>query len=272
MYSQVFGIDIFENLVRFYLNKSDAAFADYVYRYAKKAFSYSISLESGRGMLVYPRQNDSAKRRFFVDCLVANYNKTHQNHKVSINDAEKPLWVEFVDNPTLPTSAFVHVRFYADRVHFRVYNPNDDVSLAMSELTRRNLKLKPAQQVRLKITDANSLARLEFWIQSCLDNKIMKIIYNKEELVNMKAHFRQKSSWQTPVNNAFILKEHYQILDAKTNESFIAIQKRYRNLVKQYHPDNVYGKDEATVKSYTEKFRQVQCAFDAIRAYYEKAS
>ncbi|MEY4505030.1 MAG: hypothetical protein RL154_1327 [Pseudomonadota bacterium] len=272
MYSQVFGIEVFENLVRFYLNKSDSAFSDYVYRYAKKAFSYSIALESGRGMLVYPRENDSTKRRFFVDCLVTNYNKSREKDKVQINNSEKPLWVEFVDNPYLPTNAVVHIRFYSDRAHFRVYNPNDCVSEAMSELTKRSLKLKPAQQVRLKIADTETFLRLQAWMKQCVDDKITKFVYNEEEYLAMKARYRKNASWQTPINNALPLKEHFVTLDARSNESFMAIQRKYRNLVKRYHPDNVYGKDEDLVKTYTEKFRQVQNAFDAIKAYYEKAS
>ncbi len=273
MYSQVFGIEVFENLLRFYLNKSDSAFTDYVCRYAKKSFSYSISFESGRGMLVYPRDNDCLKRRFFVDCLVTNYNKNREKDKVEINNSEKPLWVEFIDNPYLPTNAVVHIRFYSDRAHFRVYNPTDELNAAMSDLTKRNLKLKPAQQIRLKIADTNAFMKLQEWVQNCGNEKIAKLIYNEEEYLAMKAKYTKYNSWKTPVNNISMpLKEHFMTLDAKSNESFSTIQRKYRNLVKKYHPDNVYGEDEDIVKTYTEKFRKVQNAFDAIKAYYEKAS
>jgi len=272
MYSQVFGIEVFENLVRFYLNKSDAAFTDYVNRYAKKAFSYTIALESGRGMLVYPRQNDSVKRRFFVDCLVTNYNKSRNSDRIQIKDAEKPLWVEFVDNPYLPTTALVHIRFYADKAHFRVYNPTDELNEALSLLTKRSLKLKPTGQVRLKVGDFDAFYRLDEWIKRCIYDKTAKIVYNEEEFLAMRARYSKNSSWRLPANNASVLNKYYEALEARSNESFVIIQRKYRNLVKKYHPDNVYGKDEATVKSYTEKFMSVQCAFDAIRAHYEKAS
>lgn len=62
------------------------------------------------------------------------------------------------------------------------------------------------------------------------------------------------------------MEQNYLILNAKLGDDFSLVKKKYLQLVKKYHPDNVFLADFEKKQTYHQKFIQVQNAFDAIRA------
>ena len=58
--------------------------------------------------------------------------------------------------------------------------------------------------------------------------------------------------------------EHYEVLGLKPGASQDEIQKRYRELVKQLHPDKVAHVGGEIEKIVTERFQKVQAAYDAL--------
>lgn len=62
------------------------------------------------------------------------------------------------------------------------------------------------------------------------------------------------------------MEQNYLILDSKLGDDFSLVRKKYLQLVKKYHPDNVFLADYEMKQTYHQKFIQVQNAFDAIRA------
>ena len=57
----------------------------------------------------------------------------------------------------------------------------------------------------------------------------------------------------------------YKILEIDKNASDAEIKKAYRNMVKKYHPDKLQNMDEAYQKGATEKFNQVQEAYEQLQ-------
>lgn len=64
------------------------------------------------------------------------------------------------------------------------------------------------------------------------------------------------------------LKEAYALLGAQEGESMESIKKKYRTLVKKYHPDlmKAKGADEAYMEDATRKMQQINAAYEAIKA------
>lgn len=62
------------------------------------------------------------------------------------------------------------------------------------------------------------------------------------------------------------MEQNYLILDSRLGDDFLLIRKKYLQLVKKYHPDNVFLSDFEMRQTYHQKFIQVQNAFNAIRA------
>ena len=64
------------------------------------------------------------------------------------------------------------------------------------------------------------------------------------------------------------LQEAYALLGAEEGESTESIKKKYRALVKKYHPDlmKVKGADEAYMADATKKMQQINAAYEMIKA------
>ncbi|MBD3800743.1 MAG: TerB family tellurite resistance protein [Campylobacterales bacterium] len=63
------------------------------------------------------------------------------------------------------------------------------------------------------------------------------------------------------------LKEAYALLGAAEGESMESIKKKYRALVKKYHPDlmKAKGADEAYMAEATKKMQQINAAYEAVK-------
>jgi len=83
--------------------------------------------------------------------------------------------------------------------------------------------------------------------------------YNKVEMDNfLSYHQEEKIKNLTPMQNAYLILGISEYDDIKT------IKKRYKSLVKEYHPDNVYKKDAELVDTYTKKFQTILSAYETV--------
>ncbi|RDU70016.1 J domain-containing protein [Helicobacter cholecystus] len=76
--------------------------------------------------------------------------------------------------------------------------------------------------------------------------------------------FRRNSLFATKEERA--MEQNYLILDSRVGDDFALVRKKYLELVRKYHPDNVFLADFEVKQIYHQKFLQVQNAFNAIRA------
>lgn len=65
------------------------------------------------------------------------------------------------------------------------------------------------------------------------------------------------------------LQKAYLLLGCKHTDSFFDIKARYLGLIKEYHPDKVFGKEESIVQFYNLKFIEFKEAFDIIKSNFE---
>ncbi len=68
------------------------------------------------------------------------------------------------------------------------------------------------------------------------------------------------------------LRKAYSVLGCEESASFFEIRAKYLELIKHYHPDKVFGKDEGLIQAYNTKFIELKEAFDIIKHNFEIAS
>jgi DnaJ-class molecular chaperone len=61
------------------------------------------------------------------------------------------------------------------------------------------------------------------------------------------------------------LKQHYKLLKSNEKDSLHVIRKRYLKLAKTYHPDRVSYSDSSLVEEYTNRFQEIQRAYEVLK-------
>ncbi|WP_258443019.1 J domain-containing protein [Helicobacter sp. 16-1353] len=113
----------------------------------------------------------------------------------------------------------------------------------------------------------------DFWyyLMKIIGNKIIHNVRLEFDYDSFKLQqFNQKgfkSSYLTLKEQK--LHKAYFVLGCNHNDSFFCIKSRYLELIKEYHPDKVFGKDESIIKFYNLKFIELKEAFDIIKASFE---
>jgi len=270
--SQVFSVKQAANLFKTQIDESDKAYCDYIKRYAAKNFAYSIRLAGG--FVIYPREADKTKRRFFLDCLITNFNK-NRNTKIYFNtEKDLPILVEFIADAAKLKDTFVFARMQFATLTLRVYNPSPTIFEAIEAALGNEKKQVDlvGRIIRVNLFSAPSRLRAKKLLQSGLkvDETFVRFIYSEEELSAFCDNAGQKAYYIDRFSDSAI-NAHFRALDAMPGDSFEKIKASYVRLAKEYHPDNVFGKDEQTVRIYTEKFRVIQAAFESIKNHYKQA-
>ncbi len=274
MKSQVFAISHTENMILARVDANDAAYSSYIKSYIQKNFKFFIHLKES--ILVFPKTEDRTKRHFFMSCLLNNLNKSRSD-KLSMDfNLDVPFFVEFSNSKEGSLVPKVIVKCHKNSVFFRF----SEETKRVVEFLRKNFfgskvdvdYFQRVAKIPIKSKEEYSVLR------KLLAKKVkfsdflhVRFTYNEEELVRLNANTksRKKSffSWGEDCDAEY---SYYAELNSRYGDSFELIRQRYLELIKIYHPDRVYGKDEETVKRYTMKFRRVQNAFEQLRKTHQK--
>lgn len=273
MQSQVYSVKQTANLFKAQIDECDMAYCDYIKKYASKNFAYSIRIAGG--FVIYPRENDKAKRRFFLDCLITNFNKNRKSKIYFNTEKNLPILVEFVADANKLKDTFIYARMILGTVSFRIYNPNNKIFETLENLYRPEKKEIDylARLVKIIAISPTAIQKTKELLTRGLkiDDTYVRFIYSEEEL----AQFCKESGYEKRYyidrfsDNA--IQSCFSILNSSPGDSFEVVKQSYMKLVKEYHPDNVFGEDEQTIKNYTKKFQSIQSAFESIKNHYRQA-
>jgi len=267
--SQVFAISHTENMILARIDATDTAYSEYIKTYIQKNFKFFIHLKES--ILVFPKSEDKTKRQFFMSCLLNNLNKTKQN-KLSMDfNPDVPFFVEFANSKEGSLVPKVIVKCHKDSVFFRF---SDETKRVVEFLRKSFFGMKIDVDYCQKIAKVKVANKEEYSaLRKLLAKKIkfsdflqVKFAYNEEELVRLNSYAKaSKKRFSADYSSESFKDSYFAELNSRYGDSFEIIRQRYLELIKIYHPDRVYGKDEETVKRYTAKFRRVQNAFEEIR-------
>jgi len=266
--SQVFAISHTENMILARIDANDSAYSTYIKNYIQKNFKFFIHLKES--ILVFPKSEDKTKRHFFMSCLLNNLNK-NKNEKISMDfNLDVPFFVEFANSKEGSLVPKIIVKCHRDSVFFRF---SDETKRVVEFLRKSFFGMKVDVDYFQKIAKVKVANKEEYSVlRKLLAKKVkfndflqVRFAYNEEEMLRLNSYAKSSKKrfsayFDDPLENSY-----FRELNSKYGDSFEDIRQRYLELIKIYHPDRVYGKDEETVKRYTVKFRRVQNAFENIK-------
>lgn len=275
--SQVFAISHTENMILARVDGRDIAFSAYIKNYISKNFKFFIHLKDS--ILVFPKSEDRVKRQFFMSCLLNNLNK-NRAEKINVDfNPNVPFFVEFANSKEGSLVPKVIVKCHRDSVFFRF---SDETRRVVEFLRTTLFGMKIDVDYHEKVAKVKVKNIEEYGvIRKLLAKKIkfsdslhLKFTYNEEELIRLNSY--AKNGKKRFFGDCFFDNQEDRYLaelNSKVGDSFESIRQKYLELVKIYHPDRVYGKDEDTIRRYTLKFRRIQDAFENLKKLrYEMAS
>ncbi|MDO7253343.1 J domain-containing protein [Helicobacter cappadocius] len=104
----------------------------------------------------------------------------------------------------------------------------------------------------------------EFW-EHIMNLISSKIIHNVAIDFDYKGFFGKKFDSSFLTEDECNLRGYYLELESRFDDDFQSVKKRYLSLARTYHPDNVYGRDEAIVQDYHDRFTRINEAYEAIK-------
>lgn len=110
-----------------------------------------------------------------------------------------------------------------------------------------------------------------FWKQ-IIDIISSKIIHNIAIEFDYEGFGGEKFGSSFLTEDERNLRRCYLELESKFDDDFDSVKKRYLSLVKIYHPDNVYGRDDCIVQDYHDRFTRINQAFQMIKKISKNVS
>ncbi len=273
MESQVYSVKQTANLFKAQIDQTDMAYCEYIRKYAGKNFAYSIRLAGG--FVIYPREKDKAKRRFFLDCLITNFNKNRKSKIYFNTEKNLPILVEFIADASKLKDTFIYVRAVLGVVSFRIYNPSMKIFEVLENFYRPEQKEIDyvARLVKIKAISPAAIQKTKELLTRGLkvNDTYVRFIYSEEELMSFCHESTKEKRFYLDRYSDVAINANFMVLNVSPGDSFEKVKQSYMKLIKEYHPDNVFGQDEQTILNYTKKFQVIQNAFENIKNHYQQA-
>lgn len=113
----------------------------------------------------------------------------------------------------------------------------------------------------------------EFWRQiiELIGNRVIHNVHLEFDYDSFKPSQFGKKSFKSSylTHDEQMLRHAYEVLGCKDTDSFFEVKARYFTLIKEYHPDKVFGKEDSVVAFYNLKFIEFKEAFDIIKTSFE---
>lgn len=265
-------LELFERYIQLSIDK-DSYLNQRVRRFVDKHFSKQIKLSSS--LLIINGEAEEYKKRYFLNwvyhlAISKESSDSKRLYEEIMKNLHLPIRIKFIDKRALIEHVKVKMRFIA----------HDKISLSLNR-PNRVAKRYLVSSFKDHIVSQNGLELLldnksvEFW-ERLITNLRQKTIFNVSMHFEYEKWGSQNSeSFEVP---SYLTKEEKKIrkslalLQCTPNDTFEGIRNRYLMLVKEYHPDNVFGQDKSVIESYTEKFRAIQEAFETVKKAYFKAA
>lgn len=144
-------------------------------------------------------------------------------------------------------------------------------------------------RLKFKLDQNSAIAKLSFFLNlACIDGQLLK--QEREIIAQIARGFRvddeilsrlfdkfekfydqrdrAKSSYEANLN---LKKDPYAVLNLPKSAEFSEVKRRYRELVKQYHPDILMGRGESEeiIERSTKKLQEINEAYEMIKRSFE---
>jgi molecular chaperone DnaJ len=229
--------------------------------------------------IVFKQDNESVQRRYFLKLIDKIYRrknefydkKTSENIK---NSLDKTIKITHLKSNQLQQQLKIDIKIEDN--YAVVFNLGSKNSILVSYL--RNYFKNHLVKYRLRnntITLYPQSEKTATLLDKLLNQKeiigcYVDFKYNINEFLLYKSTLMKKMERKRKFNALYsLLEEFYEVLECKAEDSFETIRKNYLKLVKQYHPDAVLHKNPSLASHYSNKFQDIQHAYEMIKIHFE---
>ncbi|NWF66750.1 MAG: DnaJ domain-containing protein [Campylobacterales bacterium] len=238
-------------------------------RFIENNFSKIVSLQNS--ILVFNIPDEKQRRAIFLNWIATTYLK-YKNLTSSTFSKELQSKIDYCikikiisSNNAVIESVNIYLKTINTNKIFLYIKNNKFLFTYFKSLFKKNIVKIDINNLKM-IFSINNIEDFENFDKIIKRTKILNyntsFIYNKDEFNLL---YEQFEKYEEDTESIKKLVEYYTLLNSNENDSFEDIKIKYKELIKKYHPDRVYGHDEYTVNLYTEKFRNIQEAFENIK-------
>ncbi|MEF3191814.1 MAG: J domain-containing protein [Campylobacterales bacterium] len=247
----------------------DAPYLGLLRQYVKKYFPAALTLSSS--VLLFAREGEQVYTKMLLQWIGEIYRREHtsvsatyldllrQSYKIPLKFVITgrssvarviPLWIRVSSEDSItirlplaePNIINYFHTFFRAQAH---YNPH-------------KLEITLAIRTPEELLAAQGLVRRTMLLGSAVTWH-----YDKLKLHRLWESLQER--FDEGKQRAFVIEdESFKVLNVDPDAPLETIRKNYLRLVKLYHPDRVFGQDEAIVKSYSRKFQQIRDAYETI--------
>ncbi|MCD4667738.1 MAG: DnaJ domain-containing protein [Sulfurimonas sp.] len=210
-------------------------------------------------------ENEHFSRIFLIKWLYSLYTNITKNNFVNMKEIllkriEKPIKIKFKNRTPKKISITIDIIddeelhiYFTEYIDFAIMAELKSILITSDEIIKNSSK----SFINIFINNENTKANIKNIIKlKKLNDQNISYIYDSKKLHKILECIPKTS----PYSDALIL------LDVDEKEDIKFIEKRYKNLLRKYHPDKVHSRDEEKILDYTEKFKSIQNAFCIIKS------
>lgn len=233
----------------------------HLFSFIKSQFS-SHRIDNNALYLDYSSENHF-KHLFLIKWIYSIHKKVNRwdsikLREVLINRIDKPI--KIVTKQPINVKSVILIDMIAERcIRLRLQQKNYAVFWEIQSLFRHAIEMisYPNHWIDVRIGDAMTKTLLINLIENQRTGHTDVII--NHTLGDISKFFGEKEE-EICVFDAF------KYLKSAPNEPMDIIKKRYKKLLVQYHPDNVFQEGSEKVNEYTEIFKNLQISFDIVQS------
>lgn len=272
-------VELFDRLIQVTVEK-DSYFSQKATHFANKYFAHTLRLSNS--ILVLNREEEQVKREYFLNWAyhIGVHRDTDTTRKIYQNLLENkhlPIRIKYTDSKGTVEYVEVGMKFInAERIALTLNKQNRLARRFLISTFRDHMVGYTKKELFLDNTRASFWEKLMNSLrQRTFHNVSIHFEYDKWKIQDMmlgSPKFKSVHNAKYLTKEEKRLRKSYDVLRCDMNDSFDEIKNRYLGLVKEYHPDRVYGQDEKVVETYNEKFRLIQEAYEVIRTSFRHAA
>jgi len=182
------------------------------------------------------------------------------------NHDKLPVKIDFSNKNEIVHYLNIHIRLLQNkRLLLNLSEPNKKVvSRLLHYFNNENAReINNGKSIYIEVKKASSLVKLKhLLLKKQIGNSNVLFVYVKSQMHRFIESLRETNELQNR------LLQSYRLLGSTKNSDMSNIKRNYKQLLKKYHPDRVFATNPAAVNVYTEKFQQVQNAYETIQKYH----
>lgn len=224
----------------------------------------SYRLNSNTIHLSYVKENHH-KHIFLVKWLYSMHKKVHKKDikhlkELLIGRVEKPI--KIVTKKEMDSSYNIHLEVLSEeKIRFSLDTKNYRLFRILTYTLERFIveKSYPENRFDIDLRRDDAKTKLQIFLkQTEFDFFTVGFIFDLQKVQDL---LQSKPKPQEP---SVLLNHALKLLDSQESESIDVIQKRYKKLLVQFHPDNVYSEGVQKVEEYTAMFQNLQYSYEFV--------